>query len=49
LLCIPLDRSFDSLNVAVAAGIIQNEIFNQRYRGIKTKENQKSIGKHIYP
>ena len=30
LLSIPLKQSFDSLNVAVAAGIIQYEIFNQR-------------------
>jgi 23S rRNA (guanosine2251-2'-O)-methyltransferase len=29
LLSIPLGRNFDSLNVAVAAGIIQYEIFNQ--------------------
>jgi 23S rRNA (guanosine2251-2'-O)-methyltransferase len=43
LLCIPLDRSFDSLNVAVAAGIIQNEIFSQRYRAMRAKENKKSI------
>jgi 23S rRNA (guanosine2251-2'-O)-methyltransferase len=34
LLSIPLQRSFDSLNVAVAAGIIQYEIFNQRSRVI---------------
>ena len=32
LLSIPLQQSFDSLNVAVAAGIIQYEIFNQRSR-----------------
>ena len=32
LLSIPLPGSFDSLNVAVAAGIIQYEIFNQRSR-----------------
>jgi 23S rRNA (guanosine2251-2'-O)-methyltransferase len=30
LLSVPLQRSFDSLNVSVAAGIIQYEIFNQR-------------------
>ena len=30
LLSVPLTRSFDSLNVSVAAGIIQYEIFNQR-------------------
>lgn len=37
LLSVPLQRSFDSLNVSVAAGIIQYEIFNQRRRssGIK--------------
>ncbi len=32
LLSVPLQRSFDSLNVSVAAGIIQYEIFNQRSR-----------------
>jgi 23S rRNA (guanosine2251-2'-O)-methyltransferase len=32
LLSIPLGRNFDSLNVAVAAGIIQYEIFNQLSR-----------------
>jgi 23S rRNA (guanosine2251-2'-O)-methyltransferase len=32
LLSVPLPRSFDSLNVSVAAGIIQYEIFNQRSR-----------------
>jgi 23S rRNA (guanosine2251-2'-O)-methyltransferase len=32
LLSISLQQSFDSLNVAVAAGIIQYEIFNQRSR-----------------
>lgn len=32
LLSIPLIRSFDSLNVSVAAGIIQYEIFNQRLK-----------------
>jgi 23S rRNA (guanosine2251-2'-O)-methyltransferase len=30
LFSVPLQRSFDSLNVSVAAGIIQYEIFNQR-------------------
>ncbi|MCK7511076.1 MAG: hypothetical protein MZV70_48090 [Desulfobacterales bacterium] len=30
LLTIPMAGSFDSLNVAVAAGIIQYEIFSQR-------------------
>lgn len=30
LLSVPLQRHFDSLNVSVAAGIIQYEIFNQR-------------------
>jgi 23S rRNA (guanosine2251-2'-O)-methyltransferase len=30
LLSVPLQRSFDSLNVSVAAGIIQYEIFNRR-------------------
>ncbi len=32
LLSVPLPRSFDSLNVSVAAGIIQYEIFNRRRR-----------------
>ena len=32
LLSIPMMRSFDSLNVSVAAGIIQYEIFNQRHK-----------------
>jgi 23S rRNA (guanosine2251-2'-O)-methyltransferase len=32
LVSIPLGRNFDSLNVAVAAGIIQYEILNQRRR-----------------
>lgn len=32
LLSIPLVQSFDSLNVSVAAGIIQYEIFNQRLK-----------------
>lgn len=40
LISIPLQRSFDSLNVAVAAGIIQYEIFNQRsLPKRRTKEN----------
>ena len=30
LLTIPMAGSFDSLNVAVAAGIIQYEVFSQR-------------------
>ncbi len=37
LLSVPLQRSFDSLNVSVAAGIIQYEIFNQRRRIIGRK------------
>ncbi|NTW77394.1 MAG: RNA methyltransferase, partial [Syntrophaceae bacterium] len=32
LLSIPLVRSFDSLNVSVATGIIQYEVFNQRLK-----------------
>jgi 23S rRNA (guanosine2251-2'-O)-methyltransferase len=40
LMSIPLDRNFDSLNVAVAAGIIQYEILNQRNRlNLRKKEN----------
>ena len=37
LLSVPLQRSFDSLNVSVAAGIIQYEIFNQRRRSTVIK------------
>lgn len=36
LISVPLQRSFDSLNVSVAAGIIQYEIFNLRTK-IETK------------
>jgi len=40
LLSIPLERSFDSLNVSVAAGIINYEIFSQRDRiKERAKEN----------
>ncbi|MGV8057420.1 MAG: 23S rRNA (guanosine(2251)-2'-O)-methyltransferase RlmB [Smithellaceae bacterium] len=40
LLSVPLSRSFDSLNVSVAAGIIQYEINNSRSRAkVRTKEN----------
>jgi len=38
LLSIPLRRSFDSLNVAVAAGIIQYEIFRRRSRSLQQAE-----------
>lgn len=41
LISVPLQRSFDSLNVSVAAGIIQYEIFSRRSRLMaRTKENK---------
>jgi 23S rRNA (guanosine2251-2'-O)-methyltransferase len=40
LLSISLGRYFDSLNVAVAAGIIQYEIFNQLSRAKGSGKNK---------